>query len=49
MTTFTFYGFTNLNTIYNLSDIELTICSTDHSYVAYYAEVIYTTYLKKNN
>ncbi len=38
-----FNGCTNLKTVYNLSDLELTIGSTDYGYVAYYAEVIYTT------
>ena len=40
-----YYAFnicTNLKTIYNLSDLELSIGSTDNGYIAYYAKYIHT-------
>ena len=39
--TYAFYDCENLKIIYNLSDLELTIGSTDHGYVAYYAKYIH--------
>nr|MCR5350256.1 leucine-rich repeat domain-containing protein [Acholeplasmatales bacterium] len=36
-----FYGCSNLKTVYNLSNLLLTIGQTDNGYVAYYADNIY--------
>ena len=38
-----FYNCANLKTVYNLSNFELTIGSTDFGYVSYYAKEIYTS------
>ena len=46
---YAFAGCTNLKTIYNNSDFELTIGSKENGYVAYYANTITTPFNNPNN